>query len=125
MFLADLEWRIRPAIVLRQCRLFHKDGRAFAFVSWAYVSDDVAGRLQTMPGRLAPQERRSGSKFMLVDVAAPRLRREDQEEIHSASGKDAEQALVEGFDNASVFCNPWRCDSNWSAWQGRLLTTEK
>lgn len=71
MFLADLDWRIRPAIVLRQCRLFHKDNRAVAFVSWAYVSDEVAGRLQLMPGRLQPQEWRSGNKFMLVDVVAP------------------------------------------------------
>jgi hemolysin-activating ACP:hemolysin acyltransferase len=71
MFLADFEWRIRPAIVLRQCRLFHSKGRVVAFVSWAYVSDEVAGRLQLMPGRLAPQEWRGGNKFMLVDVVAP------------------------------------------------------
>ncbi len=71
MFIADLEWRIRPAIVLRQCRLFHDKGRAVAFVTWAYVSDEVAGRLKAAPDRLRPDEWRCGNRLTIMDVVAP------------------------------------------------------
>lgn len=70
-FLADLEWRIRPPLLLRQCRLFQRDGRPFAFVTWAYVTDEVIARLKTAPGRLQPAEWRCGRKPVVVDVIAP------------------------------------------------------
>ncbi len=71
MFMADLEWRIRPAVALRQCRLFLDKGRPMGFVTWAYVSEEVAGRLQAMPNRLQPPEWRSGKRLMIMDVVAP------------------------------------------------------
>ena len=41
------------------------------FVTWAYVSEEVAGRLQAMPNRLQPQEWRCGKRLMIMDVVAP------------------------------------------------------
>lgn len=71
LFLADLDWRVRPAILLRQCRLFKKQNRPFAFVTWAYVTDEIVGRLQAEPGRLRPGDWRSGKRVAVVDVIAP------------------------------------------------------
>jgi cytolysin-activating lysine-acyltransferase len=71
LFLSDLEWRTRPPLLLRQCRLVQRDGRPFAYVTWAYVTDEIIARLRTQPGRLQPNEWRSGKKVVIVDVVAP------------------------------------------------------
>ncbi len=56
---------------MRQCRLFVDKGRPVGFVTWAYVSEEVAGRLQALPNRLQPHEWRSGKRLMIMDVVAP------------------------------------------------------
>ncbi|MDP6951136.1 MAG: toxin-activating lysine-acyltransferase [Alphaproteobacteria bacterium] len=86
LFLADLDWRVLPAIAHKQFRLFHKDGKPVAFASWAMVSDAVAERLGLAgadagddgaaasprpPIRLKPEEWRSGERRVIVDVVAP------------------------------------------------------
>jgi cytolysin-activating lysine-acyltransferase len=72
LFLADLEWRVRPPLLLKQCRLVQRRGRPFAFVSWALVTPDIAERLRKSPGeRLRPDEWRSGAQPIFVDVVAP------------------------------------------------------
>ncbi len=86
LFLADLDWRVLPAIAHKQFRLFHKDGKPVAFASWAMVSDAVAVRLgldgaeagdDGAPAgprpamRLRPEEWRCGERRVIVDVVAP------------------------------------------------------
>ena len=71
LFFADLDSRIRPPLLLRQCRMFRRDNRPCAFVTWAYVSDEVAERLQAAPARLRPTEWRCGKRAVLIDIIAP------------------------------------------------------
>lgn len=71
LFVSELEWRVIPPLNLGQCRLFKNKGVPFAFVTWAFVSDDVAGRLQAAPGRLQPHEWKCGPRQLIIDVVAP------------------------------------------------------
>ncbi|MDR3439785.1 toxin-activating lysine-acyltransferase [Telmatospirillum sp.] len=86
VFMADLEWQVMPAIVLKQARIYRKPppsaqpdqpppadqpGTPIAFVTWAVVSDAVDERLKAGVGRLQPPEWRSGPHPWIVDVVAP------------------------------------------------------
>lgn len=71
LFLADLDWAVMPPVVLDQCRLFMKGKMPFAFMTWAFVSDEVHQRLNQGQGKLAPHEWKSGEHAWLIDVVAP------------------------------------------------------
>lgn len=71
VFLADLEWMVLPAILLKQYRLFHADNRVVAFAAWAYLSEAVEQRLQAPNPRLAPADWKSGDRLWLIDLHAP------------------------------------------------------
>ena len=71
MFLADLEWYFLPPFRLRQFRVFHKDKAPIAYVSWAYVSDEVEERLKSGATRLKPEDWRSGENLWLIDLCVP------------------------------------------------------
>lgn len=72
LFLADLEWRVKPPLLLKQCRLVQRGGRPLAFVSWALISEEVMKRLQETPGqRLRPDEWRCGNNLVVIDAVAP------------------------------------------------------
>ncbi len=71
LFLADLEWAVMPALQARQFRLFEKDGRPVAFVAWAFVSEEVEGRLKAGGSRLRPADWRSGDRCWIVELIAP------------------------------------------------------
>lgn len=70
-FVADLDWRLMPPLVLDQCQLLQKDGVPWAFCTWAWVDDAVHARLQSGEVRLAPHEWRQGKHPWLVDVVGP------------------------------------------------------
>lgn len=70
-FVADLDWRLLPPLVLDQCRLYSKDSIPWAFVTWARVSEAVDERLRSMPPLISPHEWRSGPMLWLIDVVAP------------------------------------------------------
>jgi cytolysin-activating lysine-acyltransferase len=70
-FIADLDWRLIPPLVLDQCRLYSRDGVPWAFVTWARVSDAVDQRLRSGTPVIAPHEWRSGERQWLIDVVAP------------------------------------------------------
>lgn len=71
LFLADLDWAVMPPVVLDQCRLFMQGKMPFAFITWAFVNDEVHQRLSQGHGKLAPHEWKSGEHAWLIDVAAP------------------------------------------------------
>jgi|SRR5450830_264605 len=71
LFLADLDWAVMPPVVLDQCRLFMQGKMPFAFMTWAFVSDEVHQRLSQGQGKLAPHEWKSGNHPWLIDVVAP------------------------------------------------------
>ncbi len=72
MFLADMEVQVIPPLRLGQCRVLrNSDGAAFAYASWAKVSDAVHARLEAGERRLRPQDWNSGPNWWLIDIAAP------------------------------------------------------
>lgn len=70
-FIADLDWRLLPPLVLDQCKLYSREGIPWAFVTWARVSDAIDQRLRSAAPVIAPHEWKSGAKLWLIDVVAP------------------------------------------------------
>ncbi len=70
-FVADLEWRIMPPLVLDQAKLYLRDGMPLAFVTWALLSEPVVARYRQAPHHLAPADWRSGEQPWIVDLFAP------------------------------------------------------
>ena len=95
LFLADLEWRLLPAIAAGQFRLITKDNRPLAFVTWAFLSDEIRDRLKgamnapggaaSGAGRLKPEEWRSGKHHVIVDFVSPFITDEDEKKRLLAS----------------------------------------
>jgi cytolysin-activating lysine-acyltransferase len=71
MTLADLEWLVMPAILLKQFRMFYKGEQPVGVVLWALTDDIVAKRIDTGNTRLTPAEWKSGTMMRIVDVVAP------------------------------------------------------
>lgn len=71
LFLADLEWRVMPALVLDQAKLYMRDQTPLAFVSWAKLSEATAARYQQPPYHLAPSDWKSGDRVWIIDLIAP------------------------------------------------------
>jgi cytolysin-activating lysine-acyltransferase len=69
--LSELEWRVMPALVLNQAKLYLKDGAPMAFVSWARLSEDVAQRYQAAPHHLTMADWASGDQIWLIDLFTP------------------------------------------------------
>jgi cytolysin-activating lysine-acyltransferase len=69
--LSELEWRVMPALVLNQAKLYLKDEAPVAFVSWAKLSEEVAQRYQAGPHQLTLADWASGEQIWLIDVFAP------------------------------------------------------
>jgi cytolysin-activating lysine-acyltransferase len=69
--LSELEWRVMPALVLNQAKLYLKDEAPMAFVSWAKLSEEVAQRYQAAPHQLTMADWASGDQIWLIDVFTP------------------------------------------------------
>ncbi len=69
--LSELEWRVMPALVLDQAKLFMRESAPIAYVSWARLSDDVAERYQQAPHHLMASDWKSGEQIWIVDLCAP------------------------------------------------------
>jgi cytolysin-activating lysine-acyltransferase len=70
-FVADMDWRLLPPLVLEQCKLYSKYELPWAYFSWATVSAEVDQRLRSASPNIAPHEWRSGSIAWLIDVVIP------------------------------------------------------
>lgn len=71
LFLADLEWRVMPALVLDQAKLYLREQTPLAFVSWGRLSETAAKHYQQPPYHLAPSDWKSGEQIWIVDLVAP------------------------------------------------------
>jgi cytolysin-activating lysine-acyltransferase len=69
--LADLEWLVMPAILLKQFRIFYRGERPVGVALWAQVDDAVAKRLDGGDKRLAAAEWRCGPHRRVMEVVAP------------------------------------------------------
>lgn len=65
-----MQWVI-PALLHRQCRLYHRDGRPVAYVAWAGLSKDVEENYVLNPRSLQPKDWISGQRRWLIDWIAP------------------------------------------------------
>ncbi|MDO8608523.1 MAG: toxin-activating lysine-acyltransferase [Phaeospirillum sp.] len=71
LFLTDLEWLVMPPLMLGQCSLVRREGRPFAFVSWAFLGSEAAARMTQPQLRLRPADWKSGDEAWIIDVVAP------------------------------------------------------
>ena len=69
--IADLEWLVMPAILLRQFRLFYQEGKPVAAVLYARVPEEVAARIDAGAPTLRSQDWQSGEKLSVVKTIAP------------------------------------------------------
>lgn len=69
--LGELEWRVMPALMLDQAKLYLKDEAPVAFASWAKLSEEAAQRYQGMPHQLTMADWASGDQIWLIDVFTP------------------------------------------------------
>jgi cytolysin-activating lysine-acyltransferase len=69
--LSELEWRVIPALVLDQAKLYMSDQAPVAFVSWALLSEQAAARYAHAPHHLTPADWKSGGQVWVIDVLAP------------------------------------------------------
>lgn len=69
--LADIEWLVIPAILLRQFKLFHRDGIPVGFASWAFLTPEAEERFRSSTPRLAPKDWAGGENAWLIDLVSP------------------------------------------------------
>ena len=69
--LSELEWRVLPAMVQDQARLYMRGDAPLAFVSWARLSKEVAQRYRMSPHQLSFNDWNSGHELWLIDLVAP------------------------------------------------------
>ena len=69
--LGDLEWRVMPALLLRQFRVFYKGEQPVGVALWALVDELVAERIDAGDRRLAAVEWKSGGNMRIIDIIAP------------------------------------------------------
>lgn len=123
-FIADLDWRLMPALVLDQCKLYHKQALPWAFFTWARVNDAVHQRLLTRSAAIAPHEWNSGTHLWLIDVVMPfqadeALLKEVVKQI-LAESKDNGKGKDQAIDQAtSQIINAWLTNAS-----GQLALTQ-
>lgn len=71
MFLADLEWRVLPPVLLKQFRLFRKSGNPIGYAAWAFLDEETDKRLRKGDVKLTPDQWRAGPNLWLLDLVAP------------------------------------------------------
>jgi cytolysin-activating lysine-acyltransferase len=69
--LSELEWRVMPALVLNQSKLYMRDSAPIAYVSWALLSEAVVERYKTAPHQLTASDWKSGDQVWLIDLFTP------------------------------------------------------
>lgn len=69
--LSELEWRVLPALILDQAKLYMKDDAPVAFASWARFDDATAQRYRSPPHQLMTADWASGDQVWLIDVFTP------------------------------------------------------
>ncbi len=71
LFLTDLEWLVLPPVMLKQFRIFRRDGMPIAYASWARLTEDAEARMTSNVRKLAPGDWNAGDRLWLIDVVAP------------------------------------------------------
>jgi cytolysin-activating lysine-acyltransferase len=69
--LSELEWRVMPALVLDQAKLYMREDSPIAYVSWANLSETAAQRYAAAPHQLTASDWQSGDQVWIVDLFVP------------------------------------------------------
>jgi len=69
--LSELDWRVMPALVLEQAKLYIRETAPIAYVSWAMLSDTVAQRYVDGPHHLMAADWRSDDQVWIIDLVTP------------------------------------------------------
>lgn len=69
--IGELEWRVMPALIFEQAKLYLKDDAPVGFASWARLNDAAARRYREAPHQLALTDWNSGDQVWLIDILAP------------------------------------------------------
>jgi cytolysin-activating lysine-acyltransferase len=69
--LSELDWRVMPALVLQQSKLYLRDGAPVAYVSWAQMSEAVVKRYMEAPHQLTGGDWKSGEHIWIIDLVTP------------------------------------------------------
>jgi cytolysin-activating lysine-acyltransferase len=69
--LSELEWRVLPALVLDQAKLYMRENAPIAYVSWAKLSDAVVERYKAAPHHLTSADWKSGDQVWIIDLFTP------------------------------------------------------
>jgi cytolysin-activating lysine-acyltransferase len=69
--LSELEWRVMPALVVDQAKLYLRDDAPLAYVSWARLSESAATRYAKPPHHLASGDWKSGEHNWIIDLCTP------------------------------------------------------
>jgi len=110
MFLGDTDWAVLPPIVLDQCRLYTKSGLPYAFVTWAFVNDQVDARLRSQQPKIAPHEWKCGEHVWIIDAVAPFGQLEESlKELRETmfSGRKVSALLPNPAKDGSVTVREW------------------
>ena len=69
--LSELEWRVMPALVADQAKLYLRHDAPLAYVSWARLSDEAEERYKNHPHHLVSSDWKSGDHNWIVDLFTP------------------------------------------------------
>ncbi len=69
--LSELEWRVLPALVQGQAKLYMREEAPIAYVSWAKLSEAAALRYKTSPHQLTSNDWKSGDQIWIIDLFTP------------------------------------------------------
>jgi cytolysin-activating lysine-acyltransferase len=69
--LSELEWRVLPALVLDQAKLYMRENAPIAYVSWAKLSEVTVERYKTAPHHLTSSDWKSGDQVWIIDLFTP------------------------------------------------------
>lgn len=112
LFLVDLKWAVFPPLKLRQYRIMRdQDKQAVAYVSWAWVNEEVEVRLSAGKVKLRPPEWRCGEQAVIMDMLSGLNSEEEQKRILSEL-------------KAKVFAGRVLKALRWDAEKNRLMLQE-
>jgi cytolysin-activating lysine-acyltransferase len=60
-----------PAILSQQMRVYRKNGKPYAFVTWAFLSKEVEEAFVLNTASLQPKDWKSGKRIWFIDWVAP------------------------------------------------------
>ncbi len=69
--IGSLQQWLLPAILTRQMRVYRRNGKPYAFVTWAWLSQEVEEAYVLNTASLQPKDWKSGSRGWILDWVAP------------------------------------------------------